>query len=73
MRLLFVDSFIRTRVQQVHVVTVLTDGVFNASHVQPADYHTEELETEGDKGKLSIGRQVTIDRLKCPVLSVCCV
>lgn len=35
------------RVQKsVHVVTVLTDGVFNTGDVQPADYHTEELQRD---------------------------
>lgn len=34
--------------QPVHVVTVLIDGVFHASYVQPADDHAEELERGRD-------------------------
>lgn len=35
--------------EPVHVVTVLANAVFNASDVQPADDHPEELQREGGR------------------------
>ena len=38
-------------------MTVLTDGIFNTRDVQPADYHTKELEKERQRDKPSAGKE----------------
>jgi len=50
MALLLGDPFVLVGVQQVHVVTVLADGVLDPGHVQPADDHAKELGGKREKG-----------------------